>query len=298
MTTPWKQNYVWRYVVRSKDRISGTPNNFVVQLPNPAPDNATEVWVQLQNLFIDAYPAPGDTATVQAQASTSGLFNQPNFSSTSAYNNYGFDVGGAVDVCITSSSTINTIDTETISASSTYVTSAAITSATGTSITVPIDNKSGIYVSGAGYGGTGDTATMAGISGTMTVTGFTATGVTFSIASQTWATIPAGTQVVVSPAQPYKSRADKTIALLPYSRGENERTIRLWVSQPWVKLTASDLNQLTVKLFSDKGYALKLRKFYANTAADAKDVNIDDWAFEMLVTTKDHLPHGSAPHKI
>jgi hypothetical protein len=279
MENPW----VWRYFIRSKDRISGTPNNFVVQLPNPIPDSVTEVWVQVQSVSIDAYPNPTDASSVANQNSTSGNFNQPNFSSTNAYNNYGFDTGCGVDVCLTNVGTLNTIDTETITATNQYVTSASVTGSTATSITLPITNKTGICVSGPGYAlATGDQATIAGVGPTMVATGFTAGGVVFQFlptpgtTSTTWTTIASGTAVNVAPAQPTKTRADKTLMFVPYGRGDYERTLKLWLQPPWVKLNPSNLSYLNVKLFNDKGYPLKLKKFYANSAADLVDVNIDD----------------------
>ena len=96
MEDPW----IWRYIIRSKDRIAGTPNSFTVQLPNPIPDNTTEVYVQVQSVGIDAYPNPTDSTAVNAQSGTSGNYNQPNFQSTNAYNNYGFDTGSGIDICL------------------------------------------------------------------------------------------------------------------------------------------------------------------------------------------------------
>ena len=102
----------------------------------------------------------------------------------------------------------------------------------------------------------------------------------------------------ISPAQPIKTRADKTLLFVPYGRGDYERTLKLWLQPPWIKVNPSNLSYLTVKLFNDKGYPLKLRKFYASTVADINDVNIDDWEFEFLVITSDHLPRNASQHKI
>ena len=290
-------NYVWRYFIRSKDRSSGTPNNFVVQLSNPIPDNCNDVWVQVQTIYAGAYPQPGDSTSVTAQNSASGFFNQPTLPASGILpNNYGYDVGGAVDLCIASNSTINTLDTETATPIA-YVTSGAISASTAATMTIPISNKTGICVSGATAGATGDNVTIAGLTGY--VSGFTSTGLVITFGSaQTWALIPSGTSIVVTPAQPIKTRSDKTLALIPYARGDNERTLRLWYNPPWVKLSSTNLAQLNIKLFTDKGYPLKLRKFYASTAADISEINIDDWAFEILVTTKSPLPHGAVQHKI
>ena len=302
MEDPW----IWRYIIRSKDRIAGTPNSFTVQLPNPIPDNTTEVYVQVQSVSIDAYPNPADTTSVTAQNGTSGNYNQPNFSGANAYNNYGFDTGSGIDICLNNVGTMNTLDTESITATNQYVTSAQISAGIAqTSITVPLSNKTGIYVSGSDYTAkAGDQATIAGVTQTMVATAFTASGVTFQFLPNpgttpaSWSTIPTGTTLNVSPAQPIKSRADKTLLFVPYGRGDYERTLKLWLQPPWIKVNPSNLSYLTVKLFNDKGYPLKLRKFYASVAADINDVNIDDWEFEFLVTTSDHLPKGASQHKI
>ena len=297
---------MWRYIIRSKDRISGTPNSFTVQLPNPIPDNATEVWVQVQSVSIDAYPNPADTTAVTAQSGNSGNYNQPNFQATNAYNNYGFDTGCGIDICLNNIGTINTLDTESITATNQYVTNALVSAGTAqTSITIPIANKTGIFVSGPGYtSNSGDKATIAGVTPTMVATGFTSAGVVFQFlptpgtTTATWSAIPSGTTLNVSPAQPIKTRADKTLLFVPYGRGDYERTLKLWLQPPWVKLNPSNLTNITVKLFNDKNFPLKLRKFYANANADLEDVNIDDWEFELLVTTSDHLPRGASQHKI
>jgi hypothetical protein len=306
MSEPFNENSWWRYIIRSKDRLSGTPNNFVVQLPNPIPDNVSDIWVQVQYVAIDSFPNPNDTATVLAQNANSGIFNQGTFS-TGNYNNYGFDTGCGVDVCISGVGTMNTIDSELITASSTYVTSAITSGLTAqTSVTIPISNKAGIFVSGPAYGtGVGDQAKIAGITPTMVVSGYSATGVTFQFlptpgtTTATWSSIASGTPVIITPAQPLKTRQDKTLVFVPYSRGENERSLRLLISPPWTKLSPTNLSTLNIKLFNDKGYPLKLRKFFASaTVADINDINIDDWYLEMLVTTKCPLPRGSSQHKI
>jgi len=295
---PWNETFWFRYIVRSKDRISGTPNSFVVQLPNPLPDNATDVWLQVLNVGIDTFPNPSDTSTVNTLEGNSGNYNQPNTPSL-VYDDYGFDTGCGVDVCLSGNGTLNTIDTETITASPVYYTSTSTTSGSGTSITLPIYNKVGICVSGSGYSGVGDTATCAGITGTMTVSGFSTNGVTFTIASQTWGTIPVNTPVYFTPAQPAKSRADKTLCFIPYNRSESERTLRLAVPQPWVKLNPTNFSTLTFKLFSDRGYPLKIKRLYAGTnVTDMNDYNIDDWYIDFVVAVRDHLPKGASQHKI
>ncbi len=127
---------------------------------------------------------------------TSGPPSQP----LRLLNRYGFDTGAFVDVCVADFGTPNTLDTET-GAALTYITSAQVSATTGTSITLPISNKTGLYV--------GDTATIAGVVGILTVTTFTATGVTFSMSSQTTAIIPISTQLFLLP-QPSPIRPGRT----------------------------------------------------------------------------------------
>ena len=260
------ENSWWRYVIRSKDRLTGTPNSFVVQLPNPIPNTVSECWIQVERVAISSYPHPLDTSVVQNQ-SGSGLYNQPTLPSTigtavssvttttGGFNNYGFDASGAIDVCLSDIGAINTLDTESITGKNTYVTSATISAQNSsiTSITVPIANKNGICISGSGYAvQTGDTATLAGMAisggGTMVCTGFTATGVTFQFlpipgtTTATWTAISSGTALVINPAQPSKSRADKTLVLVPYGRGDYERTAKLLYPSPWTRFSASNLS--------------------------------------------------------
>ena len=184
---------------------------------------------------------------------------------------------------------INTLDSET-AAPVAYVTSALINSGTAsTTMTIPMDNKVGMYI--------GDTLTISGLTGS--ITAFTATGLTITFGTaQTWGSIPSGTSVLLTPANPLKTRSDRTFALIPYSRGENERTLRLWTTQPWVKVNPNNFGYVQVKLFNDRGFPLRLRKFTSAAAADANDIGLDDWAFELLVTTTAQLPNGSAAHKI
>jgi hypothetical protein len=214
------------------------------------------------------------------------------------YDDFAFDTGCGVDVCLSGNGTLNTIDTESITATSVYYTSTITTAGSGTSITIPIYNKVGICASGSGYTGS-DTATCAGITGTMVVSGFSATGVSFTIPSQTWTTIPVNTPVYITPAQPAKTRGDKTLCFVPYNRSESERCLRLYMEQPWVKLNSTNFNMLTFKLFSDKGYPLKLKRLYAGTnVSDMLDYNINDWYIDFVVAVQDHLPKGVAQRKI
>jgi hypothetical protein len=47
-------------------------------------------------------------------------------------------------------------------------------------------------------------------------------------------------------------------------------------------MTLGNLNQnITIKLFSDKGHPLKLKKQTALVETDLNDVNIDDWVLEL-----------------
>ena len=286
---------VWRYIIRSKDRTSGVPNNFSVNLPNAIPDNVSDVWLRVEKVAAHSYPPPTDTTSVQAFSNITGFFNQ--FSSNVAevfygYNRYGFDTGSFVDLCVVDFGTPNTLDTEK-GAAPTYTTSAQVSALTGTSITLPISNKTGLFV--------GDTATIAGVVGTLTLATFTATGVVFSMSSQTTSLIPVSTQLFVNPAQPYKTRADKTLLLLPYSRGNGDSNLNLSQPQQWVKMSARNLGTLTLKLFNDRGFPLKLRKLTASatpSAVDFKDIDIDDWVVELSVMTTSPLPFPAVPHKI
>jgi hypothetical protein len=263
--------------------------------PLPLLDNVSDVWLRVDKIAAHTYPPPTDTTSVQACSIITGFFNQ--FSSNVAevfygYNRYGFDTGAFVDVCVSDFGTPNTLDTETGAAPS-YVTSAQVSASTGTSITIPISNKSGLFV--------GDTATIAGVVGALTVTTFTATGVVFSMSSQTTSVIPISTQLFVTPAQPYKTRSDKTLVLVPYSRGNGESNLFLTQPQTWVKMSSKNLANLTVKLFNDRGFPLKLRKLTASAtpnAIDYKDIDIDDWVLEFSVMTSSPLPPPAVPHKI
>jgi hypothetical protein len=111
------ENYgrVWRYIIRSKDRTSGVPNNFSVTLPNAIPDNVSDIWLRVDKVAAHTYPPPTNTV-VPTYSNVTGFYNQ--FSSNVAevfygYNRYGFDTGAFVDVCVTEFGTPNTLDTET-----------------------------------------------------------------------------------------------------------------------------------------------------------------------------------------
>ena len=70
--------FKYRYIIRSKDRTSGVPNNFTVSLPQ-IPDNVNDVWIQIQTIYAGAYCAPSDTSTVANFNTNSGVFNQGKF---------------------------------------------------------------------------------------------------------------------------------------------------------------------------------------------------------------------------
>jgi len=110
------------------------------------------------------------------------------------------------------------------------------------------------------------------------------------MSSQTTSNIVSGTNLLVYPAQPYKTRGDKTLVIVPYNR-----TATLSLPQPtgWVKLSSRNLSNLNVKLFNDKGFPLKLRKLVASAspnAVDYKDIDMDDWTLEFIVRTSNPSP--------
>ena len=298
------EKYNWRFIVRSKDRISGTPNNFVAQLPSFIPENCDDVYIKLTKIACGAYPSPSDASITFN--TNSGIYNQPNLPATSTIlNTYGFDTSGAVDLCLNGVSTMNTIDTETARNSYIYTTSGSIAAqvSASTSITIPVSNKNGIFESGSTGITAGDSITISGITGI--VAGFTATGLVITIPSQTTPLIASGTSFTLNPAQPFKQQGDKTFAIIPYSRGDNERSLRLISDCAWVKLAPTNFGTLNVKLFNDLGFPLKLRKFYGTTTTsggvltDSQDVNIGDWIFEAQVMAIPRgLPEHSAKHKI
>ena len=138
----------WRFIVRSKDRISGTPNNFVAQLPNQIPENCDEVYIRLASIACGTYPSPTDVLTLTTSSySNGGYAIQPNIPAASATANpYSFSTASAVDVCM-NFSTLSTLDTETAgNALKSYVTSVAIpaNASAVTTLTIPFANRSGI----------------------------------------------------------------------------------------------------------------------------------------------------------
>ena len=112
MATP--NAHEWRFIVRSKDRASGTPNNFVAQLPNQIPENCDEVYIRLASIACGTYPSPTDVLMLTTSSYTNGGYAiQPNIPAASATANpYSFSTASAVDVCM-NFSTLSTLDTET-----------------------------------------------------------------------------------------------------------------------------------------------------------------------------------------
>ena len=48
-----------------------------------------------------------------------------------------------------------------------------------------------------------------------------------------------------------------------------------------MKISNTNFGALSVKLFNDAGFPLKLRKFYSASTADNADQNIGDWVMEL-----------------
>ena len=288
--------FTWRFMVRSKDRLFGTPASFTSQLPNQIPDDCDSVWVRLACVSLGTYPSPSDAITTSsASYSLGGSSVQPNIPTASATANpYSLNTNSCVDVCM-SFGTLNTLDSELAKPNNSYITSASINAgSTITSLSVPVADKSRIFASGATSTAPGDLLTIGGFTGT--VVGFGAGTVLIQFGSaQTTPFFAAGTAFVVTPAQACKTLSDKTIALVPFSRGDGERLLRLYTEPAWVKLNSTNFGNFQVKLFDDQGSALKLKKLYAtSTQADLLDVNISDWSFELQVKTGSSLPESVA----
>ena len=275
----------YRFIVRSKDAFQGVPNNFQVKLPFLLPANSSNVSIKLCSVSIGTYFGVNDTATIAAANTASGLPNQPNLpAASSTPNTYGFDTNSFIDLCITGVPTTRTLDSELCNRSTTYTTSAIIgPQAAVLTMAIPTANKVGLFVSGNSYGSTGDLITIAGLTGY--VSSITSTGLVITFgAVQTWGSIPSGTTFSVTPAQPWKTRSDYTLANIPYSRADCERTCRILTDCEPVKVSSCNFGSLNIKLFNDAGLPLKLRKFYSNGTADNADQNIGDWFMELLVT--------------
>ena len=290
----------WRFIVRSKDRISGTPNNFVAQLPNQIPENCEEVYIRLASIACGTYPSPTDVLTLTTSSYTNGGYAiQPNIPAVSATANpYSFSTASAVDVCM-NFSTLSTLDTDTANnALKSYVTSAAIpaNASAVTTLTIPLANRSGIALSGPTQGTSGDSVTIGSITGI--AFNVSQGAIIISFASQTTPLFPAGTPVYVTPVQPPKMQSDRTLALVPFSRGDGERLLRLYSDAPWVKISPSNFGQFSVKLFDDLGFPLKLKKLYYGGSPDYFDCNISDWVMELHVLARPHLPADDGRRKI
>ena len=125
----------YRYIIRSKDRISGQANNFTVQLPHMLPETYSEFYVKLTVLSCGAYPAVGSyavqngsivgnayTTTSQNQDPNPTLVNvlyqggtggtTPSAAPAQISQAWGFDSSGVVDLCIDFKYS-DTVDSET-----------------------------------------------------------------------------------------------------------------------------------------------------------------------------------------
>jgi hypothetical protein len=69
---------VIRYIIRSKDRVRGTPNDFQVALKSPIPTENRSMWVKVQSVNIPNIP-----------------YGQPRSSAL----NHGFDTRSHIDIC-------------------------------------------------------------------------------------------------------------------------------------------------------------------------------------------------------
>ena len=275
-------------IIRSKDRSSGTPNSFTIPIPQTIPSEyATGAWIRVKSVSLAPNPNPKDILNMP---SISGNYNQPNVDAIP----YTFDVGCGIDLCVESLNATQQFDSDP-NENEYYFTSAPVSGASNqTSITVPIANKTGICFSGNHYASpltpyVGDLATIPGVvaAGTATpatlqVIGFTSTGVVFGVypnigvSAATWSTIAVGTEVSITHAQAMKDNTKQaTLAFIPYTKGETKVKETTW-------MTLGNLEQnMTIKLFSDKGYPLKLKKQTALVETDLNDVNIDDWVLEL-----------------
>ena len=195
---------------------------------------------------------------------------------------YGFATNGAVDLCL-NLLPINTLDSETALAPHIFITSAVINAGTGvTLMTIPCINRTGVFASGVTPSAVGDSLRIGAVSGT--VISFGVDTIVIQFASQNTPSIPSGTLFQVTSANPVKVLSDRTLSLIPYSRGSGERSLRLYNESPWVRVGSTQFGVLTVKLFDDQGFALKIRKIYASTnAVDLLDCNICDWTMQLDV---------------
>ena len=269
---------LWRFLIRSKDRISGTPNNFRVQLPSQITEDCSEVYVRLSSICCGAFPLESDTVTTTY--SNGGFSNQ--FDLLTNSNPYGFATNGAVDLCL-NLLPINTLDSETALAPHIFIASAVINAGTGvTLMTIPCINRMGVFASGVTPSAVGDSLRIGTVSGT--VISFGIDTIVIQFASQNTPSIPTGTLFQVTSANPVKLLSDRTLSLIPYSRGSGERSLRLYNESPWVRVGSTQFGVLTVKPFDDHGFALKIRKIYASTnAVDMLDCNICDWTMQLDV---------------
>ena len=272
-------------IVRSKDKTTGTNSNFQVQFPFPTTMfQGKHVDMTLTNVLMGAFPQINDTLANFAVNTNSGLANQPDFpSSNGVDNSFVFNTFGGVDICLGTFATSSILDTETANNTGSYTTSIII-NANGvatTTLNVACYNKTGIFSSGTTPASQGDLVSIAGINGY--VSGFTSNGFSMTIASQTTTSIPSGTVFTVQPKQPYKTRSDTTIALLPYSRTNQQKCIQINTAQPTLKFYSPVFSFLNVKIFDDLGFPLKLRKLFCAAQGDQLDYNLGHWSMTLAL---------------
>ena len=337
MKLPWETDHVWRYIIRSKDRISGVPNNFTCSLPNPIPDTCDKVWVKLQTICLGSFPNSGDPVALEGLEETqffnsiTGLYNTPDSEAQAM----GFDTGSYVDLCI-EGSTIDTLDTYKLPGNYTGVSAPAL-GANPTTVNLTMNPKYGICVSSTElYALTDDAGNnyyndvITGNPLYLNPYQLTASGYTFALVYSNGATPPLGNLpngfpavtngvlVNYSRSQPAKTRGDSTLELLPYNRDKYDKVVAPEETS-WVRINSTNLSQLTLKLFNDRGYPLKVRKLFptggvlleadpklspprdgfgAPFSTDMDDFDIDDWACVLLVCAKSKLPGSAVEHKI
>ena len=278
MLTPQKN--LWRFVLRSKDRTSGTPNNCSITLREHITENVQDLYVKLSTICLSTFPLGSDLLTTGAYVN-GGFSNQPDLPAASATANpFVFTTSGVVDLCL-SSAGINTLDSDTNRSSLVYITSSSVSlTGSSTSLAIPIGDRTGIFASGPTPIASGDIMSVGGVVGT--VVGFGPGTVIISFASRATPAIPSSTLAYVTSASPTKTAADKTLALIPYAPGDN--ILRLLTECPWVRMGSTTFGNLQVKLFDAYGFPLKLRKQYASaTTTDMLDRNICDWSLQLDV---------------
>jgi hypothetical protein len=222
----------YRFIVRSKDRISGTANNFTVQFPQALPATFQDFYVKLSAISLGTYPAIGALNTLTTTPYTITTYNTDSFPAiyNTTYKNQsavtvyapaqvsqamGFDTSSSIDLCV------------------------------GFHYSASVDSESLKYQ-----------------------------------------TDPTGVAGATNYPAANKKSSDITLTNIPYSRGEQMRTVSLFFDRPWVKIkNPNNLGQLSVKLFSDKGFPLALKGFFPYNPSDTStyySASIDDWSMELL----------------